>query len=75
MIFFAAAPLPDLLQPQKRCATVALKGLFSKQIFVLLPRDILKTFSMMCFKEIARGGERTQVLSITFIFSFSPLYR
>jgi hypothetical protein len=22
-----------------------------------------------------RGGERTQVLSISFIFSFSPLYR
>jgi UDP-N-acetylglucosamine pyrophosphorylase len=25
-------------------------------------------------KEIARGGERTRVLSISFIFSFSPLY-
>jgi hypothetical protein len=27
------------------------------------------------FKEVARGGERTRVLSISFIFSFSPLYR
>jgi hypothetical protein len=26
------------------------------------------------FKEVARGGERTRVLSISFIFSFSPLY-
>jgi hypothetical protein len=27
------------------------------------------------FKEVARGGERTRILSISFIFSFSPLYR
>jgi hypothetical protein len=27
------------------------------------------------FKEVARGGERTRVLSISFIFSFSSLYR
>jgi hypothetical protein len=27
------------------------------------------------FKEVARGGEQTRVLSISFIFSFSPLYR
>jgi uncharacterized transporter YbjL len=27
------------------------------------------------FKEVARGGEQTQVLSISFIFSFSPLNR
>jgi hypothetical protein len=27
------------------------------------------------FKEVARGGERTRVLSLSFIFSFSPLYR
>jgi hypothetical protein len=33
-----------------------------------------KTFSCF-FKEVARGGERTRVLSISFIFSFSPLYR
>jgi hypothetical protein len=26
-------------------------------------------------KEVAQGGERTRVLSISFIFSFSPLYR
>jgi hypothetical protein len=26
-------------------------------------------------KEVARGGEQTRVLSISFIFSFSPLYR
>jgi hypothetical protein len=26
-------------------------------------------------KEVARGVERTRVLSISFIFSFSPLYR
>jgi hypothetical protein len=26
-------------------------------------------------KEVAQGGERTRVLSIKFIFSFSPLYR
>jgi hypothetical protein len=26
-------------------------------------------------KEVARGGERTRILSISFIFSFSPLYR
>jgi hypothetical protein len=26
-------------------------------------------------KKVARGGERTRVLSISFIFSFSPLYR
>jgi hypothetical protein len=26
-------------------------------------------------KEVARGGEQTWVLSISFIFSFSPLYR
>jgi hypothetical protein len=26
-------------------------------------------------EEVARGGEQTQVLLISFIFSFSPLYR
>jgi CMP-2-keto-3-deoxyoctulosonic acid synthetase len=26
-------------------------------------------------KEVARGGEQTRVLSISFIFSFSPFYR
>jgi hypothetical protein len=29
----------------------------------------------MFFKEVARGGERTRVLSISVIFTFSPLYR
>jgi hypothetical protein len=32
-------------------------------------------FFVFFFKEVARGGERTRVLSISFIFSFSPLYR
>jgi hypothetical protein len=27
------------------------------------------------YKEVAQGEERTWVLSISFIFSFSPLYR
>jgi hypothetical protein len=27
------------------------------------------------FKEVARGGEQTRVLLISFIFSFSALYR
>jgi hypothetical protein len=35
--------------------------------------------SLNCFlffkKEVAQGGEQTRVLSISFIFSFSPLYR
>jgi hypothetical protein len=29
----------------------------------------------LVFKEVARGGEPTRVLLISFIFSFSPLYR
>jgi hypothetical protein len=32
-------------------------------------------FTPTFFKEVARGEERTRVLSILFIFSFSPLYR
>jgi hypothetical protein len=35
----------------------------------------LKNFGAIFFKEAAWGGERTRVLSISFIFSFSPLYR
>jgi hypothetical protein len=31
--------------------------------------------NMYFFKEVARDGEQTRVLSISFIFSFSPLYR
>jgi hypothetical protein len=34
----------------------------------------LATQEQCFFKEVARGGERTQVLSISFIFSFSSLY-
>jgi hypothetical protein len=34
-----------------------------------------KAYTVYFFKEVARGGEQTQVLSILFIFSFSPLYR
>jgi hypothetical protein len=31
--------------------------------------------NLLFLKEVARGGKRTRVLSIQFIFSFSPLYR
>jgi hypothetical protein len=30
---------------------------------------------IVVLKEVARGGERTQVLLISFIFSFSQLFR
>jgi hypothetical protein len=36
---------------------------------------VLGIFLLSFFKEVARGGERTRVLSISFNFSFSPLYR
>jgi hypothetical protein len=32
-------------------------------------------FGILFLKEVARGGEQTRVLLISFIFSFSPLYR
>jgi hypothetical protein len=32
-------------------------------------------FKKILTKEVARGGERTRVLSMSFNFSFSPLYR
>jgi hypothetical protein len=40
------------------------------------PTFINLHLTLTCFfKEVARGGERTRGLSISFIFSFSPLYR
>jgi hypothetical protein len=35
----------------------------------------LATWSTFFLKKVARGGEQTRVLSIQFIFSFSPFYR
>jgi hypothetical protein len=42
----------------------------SLDIFVITKILVFVTFSNNFFKEIARGGERTRVLSISFIFSF-----
>jgi hypothetical protein len=46
------------------------------QIYVLLVSTVICSYICTYFKkEVARGGERTRVLLISFIFSFSPLYR
>jgi hypothetical protein len=42
---------------------------------ILRPLVYLTAIWYIFFKEVARGGERSRVLSISFIFSFSPPYR
>jgi hypothetical protein len=48
-----------------------------KEVNVIKHHELGNAFYLFfyLFKEDARGGERTRVLSISFIFSFSPLYR
>jgi hypothetical protein len=51
-------------------------GFESNYLQLFWKKKTSKTFFFFFFfKEVARGGERTRVLSISFIFSFSPLYR
>jgi hypothetical protein len=46
-----------------------------KLVADLMENGTVSHIHMYLKKEVARGGERTRVLSISFIFSFSPLYR
>jgi hypothetical protein len=67
-------PLFKKLQEQRK-----LFGYFFQGTRVVLswklPLSRLYVLLFLIFKEFARGGERTRVLSISFIFSFSQLYR
>jgi hypothetical protein len=66
-----------LSSPARKAAkkfAVAEKILFEKIIREIVAKREKVTL-LLFFKEVARGGERTRVLSISFIFSFSPLYR
>jgi hypothetical protein len=62
-------------------ATNSLARFYDKMIFLCCKNALaynnagIVDLNSLFFKEVARGGERTRVLSISFIFSFSPLYR
>jgi hypothetical protein len=40
----------------------------------LVKSNTIIIHNSLFFKEVARGGEQTRVLSISFTFSISPLY-